>query len=30
MWLGYLILALLFIAGLYLYVRVRSKRVSSR
>jgi hypothetical protein len=28
MWLVYVILAVLFIAGLYAYVRVRSKRLS--
>jgi hypothetical protein len=30
MWLGYLILAVLFVAALYAYVRVRSKRLGSR
>jgi hypothetical protein len=30
MWLGYLILAVLFAAGLFAYIKVRSKRVSSR
>jgi hypothetical protein len=29
MWLGYLILAVLFVAGLWAYVRVRSRRLSS-
>ena len=28
MWLGYLILAILFVAGLWAYVRVRSKRLT--
>jgi len=30
MWLGYLILALLFVGGLFAYMRIRSKRLSSR
>lgn len=29
MWLGYLILAVLFVAALLLYVRVRSKRMNN-
>jgi hypothetical protein len=28
MWLGYLILAILFVGGLFAYVRVRGKRLS--
>ena len=30
MWLGYLILVVLFVAGLLAYVKVRSKRLNSR
>jgi hypothetical protein len=29
MWLGYLILAILFVAGLWAYVRIRSRRLNS-